>query len=362
MVGKELSQDASSRGLTDEEIIHIPGLASRWVRLANGARAHYVTSGDTGPAIILLHGGIAGSSGTAGWRFMAPFLGANGFRVFCPDEPGYGWADTREEYWPTLGRLSHTQFIDDFANALCLDRFHLSGNSMGCGNTVQYVKEHPDRIISYAMIATGSMGDLDDPSKRIERKDGKFTPNPNYTGVPFDGTEKTMRELMEGIIYKAAAVWPELITMRTKAAARQKESQEAFRAGNERVSNDPNLAQKLTLKGRFDILTIPAIYLYGKQDVLSPVENAFMQEDALPNIQVFYPDQCGHQGQTDQPEMFNQAFLEFFKCGMVSKETAEWAGVSDRRPIHAHLVDLDGTVVPQEIVNLKGTLKEPATA
>ena len=64
--------------LTDEGIIEVPGLASRWVRLASGAKAHYVTSGDKGPAVLLLHGGLPGSSGTAGWRFMAPFLGANG--------------------------------------------------------------------------------------------------------------------------------------------------------------------------------------------------------------------------------------------------------------------------------------------
>jgi 2-hydroxy-6-oxonona-2,4-dienedioate hydrolase len=354
MVGRELSPEVGSHGLTEEEIIHIPGLASRWVTLANGARAHYVTAGDTGPAIILLHGGIEGSSGTAGWRFMAPFLAANGFRVYCPDEPAYGWADTRPQYFAHYGRLSHIQFIDDFATALGLDSFHISGNSMGCGNTVQYVTNHPERVISFAMIATGSMFDLEDPAKKVERKDGKFTPNPNYEREPFDGSEKSMRELMEGIIYKPTAIWPELITMRTLAAARQKEAQKAYRAGSERVANDINLSQKLLIKGRFDVLTIPAIYLYGKQDVLSPVENAFQQEDALPNIQMFYPDQCGHQGQTDQPEIFNQTFLEFFKYGKVSKETAEWAGVSDRRPIHPHLVDLDGSVVPQEVINLKG--------
>ena len=79
-MGRELTQDPSSHGLTDEDIIHIPGLLSRSVRLENGAIARYVTSGETGPAVILLHGGIEGSSGTAGWRFMAPFLGANGFQ------------------------------------------------------------------------------------------------------------------------------------------------------------------------------------------------------------------------------------------------------------------------------------------
>ena len=60
--------------LTEEGIIHVPGMLSRWVRLGNGEMAHYMTSGETGPAVILLHGGIPGSSGTAGWRFMAPLL------------------------------------------------------------------------------------------------------------------------------------------------------------------------------------------------------------------------------------------------------------------------------------------------
>jgi 2-hydroxy-6-oxonona-2,4-dienedioate hydrolase len=74
--------------LTDEGLIDIPGVASRWVCLANGARAHYSTSGDKGPAVILLHGAIAGSSGLAGFRFMLPFLGEQGFRVYDPRSPG----------------------------------------------------------------------------------------------------------------------------------------------------------------------------------------------------------------------------------------------------------------------------------
>ncbi len=84
--------------LTEEKLIEVPGMLSRWVRLANGSKAHYMTSGTTGPAVILLHGGLPGSSGTAGWRFMAPFLGDNGFRVYCPDMPAFGLWDDREEF------------------------------------------------------------------------------------------------------------------------------------------------------------------------------------------------------------------------------------------------------------------------
>jgi hypothetical protein len=81
------------------------------------------------------------------------------------------------------------------------------------------------------------------------------------------------------------------------------------------------------------------IYMYGLCDVLSPVENGFQQEDAVPNVQFFYPDHCGHQGQTDQPDMFNQVFLEFFRDGKVSWETAKWAGVSRRRAINPNFVE-----------------------
>ena len=356
----ELSPEGGSHGLTDEGIVHIPGFMSRWVRLASGAQAHYMTAGDTGPAVILLHGGINGSSGTAGWRFMAPFLGAHGFRVYCPDQPGFGWADTREEFWPTEGTLSHIEFVKEFADALCLDRFHIGGNSMGCGNSVQFVQRYPERVISFGLIA-GGWADLVDPAKRVLGKDGKYTPNPGYVRPDWDGSEESMRVLMEGIIYKQGVIWPELIKMRNDAALRQKASYEAMQKARERVAADPNLRQKTTGKGRFDQLTIPGINLYGKQDVLSPVENGFLQEDlGLQNIQCFYPDECGHQGQSDQPEMFNQAFLEFFKYGKVSKETAEWAGVSDRTPIKATHVDLDGSVVPPEVVALKGELKATA--
>jgi 2-hydroxy-6-oxonona-2,4-dienedioate hydrolase len=90
------------------------------------------------------------------------------------------------------------------------------------------------------------------------------------------------------------------------------------------------------------------VSIYGLQDVLSPVEGGFDQEDVgFENIQFFYPDDCGHQGQTDQPDMFNQVAVEFFRDGKVSWKTAEWAGVSRRKPIHSGLVEAPKGGFPQ---------------
>ena len=61
------------------------------------------------------------------------------------------------------------------------------------------------------------------------------------------------------------------------------------------------------------------------------MKNAYLQEDVTPWIQYFYPSECGHQGQTDRPELFNKVFEEFFTDGMVSRETANMAGISERK-------------------------------
>jgi 2-hydroxy-6-oxonona-2,4-dienedioate hydrolase len=321
--------------LTEEGLIKVPGLNSRWVRLGSGARAHYMTAGESGPSVVLLHGGLPGSSGTAGWRFMAPFLASRGFRVYCPDQPGFGLADTREEYWPT-GPESHVDFLHEFANALCLDRFHLAGNSMGTAATANYVVAHPERIISFAMIA-GSVGDV--VEGQVPLREGM--------GVPrYDGSRESMKAMMESIVHRPEVITDDLLTMRHDAAERQAQASKAF---FERFTmylgrapwDDANVAARLSTKGRLDRLSIPGIYLYGRQDTMSSVESGYAQEDALPNVQFFYPDECGHQGQTDQPEMFNQVFAEFFATGKVSRRTADWAGVSARRPEIASIVEQD---------------------
>ncbi len=325
--------------LTEEGIIEVEGMMSRWVRLSTGAKAHYVTSGESGPAVVLLHGGIIGSSGTAGWRFMAPFLGANGFRVYCPDMPAFGLTEDPEDAY-AHGEGGHADFVHDFANAVCIDQFHISGNSMGCSNAVNYVTAHPERILSYALIA-GGVGDIVDGTD-----DGRRSPPAG--GAPEHPAVRRHARLDahdDGSDHLPAAA--RSATTSSRCAPRQRTAPRCLHEadadddGRERPRWDPNVnrAARMSTKGRFDKMTIPGIYLYGRQDVLSPVENGYLQEDVLPEHPVLLPGRdCGHQGQTDQPDMFNQVFLEFFRDGKVSWETAQTAGISDRRPPNPDLV------------------------
>ena len=316
--------------LTEEGLIKVPGLLSRWVRLGNGAKAHYMTAGETGPNVLLLHGGIPGSSGTAGFRFTASFLGANGFRVYCPDMPGFGWADTNPAYWPKNGVLDHVDFIERFADALCLDRFHVSGNSMGCINASHYAVRYPHRVMSFALVA-GFIGDhVPSDKKMVDELAAKpFMPE----------TIADMRQMMKTIVTTDTAISEDLLQMRLEAAKRQKESWYAWWDAVPQANAAHDVKLALSTRDRIDRLDVPGIYLYGVDDVICPVALGYKQEDALPKVQFFYVENCGHQGQTDRPDIFNPVLLEFFRDGRVSRATADRAGVSKRRPEIPALVE-----------------------
>lgn len=316
--------------LTEEHLIHVPGLQSRWVRLATGAKAHYSTAGDTGPAIILLHGAVHGSSGHAGWRFMAPFLGEHGFRVFCPDLPHYGLTENHVGVYAP-GFAGGVDFVHDFANALCLDEFNIGGNSNGSCVAMSYTVNHPDRVLKMGMIVSrGLLGLIDeeamkkaDPRTAVER--GFFK---------FDGTKESMLKMIDHLVHFPDRLSDELVEMRTYAANRNLSDYAKRDPGK-----DPNYLARIDIRGRIQRLQMPAIYVCGQDDVTSTVAISNLQEDALTNFQVFYPAETGHQGQSDQPELFNQLFLEFFRDGKVSRQTADAAGVSKRRPERPDLVE-----------------------
>lgn len=313
--------------LNEEDQIDVPGMLSRYVRLPSGAKAHYMTSGEIGPAVLLLHGGLWGASGAAAWPMMAPFLGANGFRVYCPDFPGFGLTTGYEDaYEPDLS--GHVDFLHEFVTALCIDKFHIAGNSMGCQNTVNYVTAHPKKILSFALIS-GGVDDVVRSEEVMARLPGAPKMDRSFI-FDFDGSRESMLKIMDYLVADISKVPQDVVDMRLIAARRH---YDYFLKMNEHSifwSPDNDTQRRMSIKGRFDRLNVPGIYVHGMRDRSTDV--TYAQEDALSNVQFFYPENTGHQAQTDSPELVNQLFLEFFRDGQVSWETAQAASISTRRP------------------------------
>jgi 2-hydroxy-6-oxonona-2,4-dienedioate hydrolase len=279
-------------------------IRSSWV-LANGVRTHYSESGDSGPAVVLCHGGGPGSSGYAGWRLMLPALGEH-FRVYAVDQLSYGQTDARPHAWPVNGHQSLVDHVADFIDALCLDEVMLVGNSQGAYVAVKYALDHPEKVKKLFLIASGT----------ISRAMG--APMPDSEGrramAAFDGSAKAMRRFLEAVVVDKTTITDELVNDRVAAAKRPgvAESSKAFEEATARLK-DPNWMQRYDLRGRLPQMTIPTKFVWGKLDSFAPMDLGQKLEKQLPNIEFSYVDGAGHQVQTDQPELVNRMVIDFFK-------------------------------------------------
>jgi pimeloyl-ACP methyl ester carboxylesterase len=279
---------------------------SSWV-MAGGIRTHYSEAGDDGPAVILLHGGGPGSSGAAGWRFMIPALAPH-FRVYAPDQISFGQTDMSDPHaWPYNGIESLVEHVAAFADALCLDTFHVVGNSQGAYVAAKYTLDHPTRVKKLFLIGSatiaGAMGIAP-----------IMTPGMKAL-IEYDGTEKKMRAFLEAIVTDQNTVTDELVKGRNDAyhLPGVPEATKVFSDVRPKLISDPNLNQHYSLEGRLNKLTIPTKFIWGAVDKFAPPELAHQFQGKIPNLPIEFIEGAGHQVQTDKPDIVNKMVIDFLK-------------------------------------------------
>lgn len=268
---------------------------SRFV-MANGVRTHYTESGGDGPVILALHGGGHGSSGEAGLGRLLELLGER-YRVIGLDSiGGYGETDTIPLRYGLQSRVDHAA---DFADALCLDRFTIMGNSQGGWCAARYAMTHPDRVdnavlLSSITIAT-AMGLKAPPSEghKLLRA--------------YDGTRPAMVRLMQGLAARPEVITDALVDLR-QAAATRPGAMAAFSASEKSIAairSNPPLAANYDMRTSLPALAkvIPTVFLWGESDIFAVPALGRELEALLPEVKFHWVKNAGHQVQTDQPEI-----------------------------------------------------------
>ena len=279
-------------------------LRSRYV-MAGRILTHYVEAGDNGPAVVLCHGGGAGSSGEAGFGRVMPAL-AQHFQVYAPDSVG-GFGLTDPYVKATEGVQSRVDQLAAFIDTLCLDQVSLAGNSQGAYVVAKYALEHPDRVKKLFLIASATIAAAmgikppDSEGMRVLRA--------------YDGSKEAMRRLLESIVFDKSQITDELVNLRNDAANRPgaPQSREAFEEGQKRLTQDPNLRLKFDLTHTLPKLQLPTMFIWGANDNFAPPELGQQLEKVLPNIPFTYIANAGHQVQNDQSEQVGRLMLDFFR-------------------------------------------------
>jgi pimeloyl-ACP methyl ester carboxylesterase len=128
----------------------IPDVTHRTAQV-NGETLHYVTAGDSGSPVLLVHG-----FPESWWAFrgVIPPLAAE-HRVIAVDLPGFGdSAHGAVDYSSTFAAESLRQLIEQ----LGLGPVHLTSQDIAGPTTFRLAAQHPELIRSYAGIETGLPG------------------------------------------------------------------------------------------------------------------------------------------------------------------------------------------------------------
>lgn len=274
-----------------------------------GFRICYQQQGDTGPAIVLIHG-FGASIGH--WRKNIPELAQVG-RVYALDLLGFG-----KSHKPTPGLVVDYTFetwgdlVADFCREIVGEPAFLVGNSIGCIVVMQTAVMHPDLVRGVVQLNC-SLRLLHD-KRRASQPWLKQVGAPmlqNLLGVKPIGdfffqrlaTPETVRGILLQAYARSEAVTDELVQLLVEPS-RDSRASDVFVAFT-RYSQGP-LPEEL-----LERLSCPTLILWGESDPWEPIELArsFAEYDAvdrfvpLPNI--------GHCPQDEAPEVVNPLIAEW---------------------------------------------------
>lgn len=263
---------------------------------ARGVKTRYLDVGIDQPVLVGLHGGGAGSSGVAGMGLLAPRLQEQ-MRIVAPDQVG-GFGQT-DAYAPTpYGSQSRVDHLADFVDTLCLEKFHLVGNSQGAWVAARYAVQRPDRVKSLILIGSSTIGKAMGVS---------VPPSEGIKALQtFDGTRDGMRRLMNALVHDPASVTDALIEERLSSYSRPgaAEALKRFAEANRYLETDV-MAGNFSLQHILPSITkfIPTLFIWGQSDTFALPEIGYKLEKLLPNVHFEYVANAGHQVQTDQPDV-----------------------------------------------------------
>ena len=242
-----------------------------------------------GLAVLLLHGFPLCRQM---WAPQMTALADAGYRVICPDLPGFGES-------PSLaGPASMSNYADtiiDLLDDLGIDQAVVGGMSMGGYVLLDLVERYPQRLLGAMFLVTRAAAD--DAAGKQKRtmmveqvKAGNVLTIPD-TFVPVLFAEETSRKNPQLIL--TVRQWVESTPSSGLVGGLV-----AMRERHDAVDKLPAFA-------------LPALVVAAEQDLAVPLEHSWVLAEGLPDALLKIIPGAGHMANLEQPELFNAALLDF---------------------------------------------------
>ena len=267
---------------------------SRFVTV-DGLNTHYVVAGE-GPPLLLLHG--LGAS-VVTWRDNIGPLSER-HRVYAVDLPGHGDSDK-----PDIDYKIDTmiRFVADLAESLDIQRAGLIGNSVGGALGLMVALRYPDLVSSLVLVDSGSLGKEVSLYIRLVSLPvlGDFLESSSVGGTQF---------MLQNVFHDRRFVTQELLD----ELYRSRQMRGAKEAVVRVIRNTVNLMgvrPKHVLVDELAALKSPLMIVWGAQDRIFPVSQAYRASEAAPDAELQVFDQCGHWPHMERAPAFNSLVNDF---------------------------------------------------
>ena len=254
--------------------------------LINGLEANYKAIGE-GEPLLILHGW--GGSSTS-WLKVQEILAKEGFRVICPDFPGFGKSKTPLKAWEVRDYVSFVNKLikktfDDSA-----EPFFLLGHSFGGRVAIRFAVLNPKKI--KRLILCDSAG--------IKQKWG----------------------LKEKIIFRLAKIGNAIFTPKILARFRDKARNLFYIFLRHRDYVKANGTMKETIKKVLDEDLLPdlskiktkTLIVWGEIDKMVPVKYAYVFNKHIKDSELVILSKIGHSPHLEVPQKLAETIIRFLKA------------------------------------------------
>lgn len=249
---------------------------------------HYEVHGRGAP-IILLHGWI---NSWDVWRnSMIKFVERGSYKVYALDFWGFG--ESAKDKAPPFKLDSYVQMVSQFMETLGIQRAPIFGHSMGGTVALRLTLEHPE-LVSHVGIV----------------------------GSPINGTSLNPFLKLAGVPWIAHLIWRFPFTLRlvmwTILAGDSKKVRDMIFRDVSKTSTESFFRSigdlhHTDLRSRMDQIDVPAIGLFGVRDnIVNPNQSKLMGK-LVPGARVEMMQHSRHFPMLDEPERFNDVFLQFLQ-------------------------------------------------
>ncbi len=226
------------------------------------------------------------------WRPQRAALAAAGYRVICPDLPGFGES-------PALAgpasMASYAEAVIALMDDLGIEKTVVGGMSMGGYVLLDLLARYPERCTGVMFMVTRAAAD-DAAGKQKRTK---------LAAEVKAGNEMIVADAFDQVLFA-----PETVEGKPQLVTEVREWMEA-------TSPAGIIAGLLAMRDREDYVAklsgfkLPALVVGADQDLAMPLEHAQALAAGLPQAELKIISDAGHMANLEQTESFNAALLGF---------------------------------------------------